>query len=338
MSQPQASPGVPRQPGWRLGLLAPAVALVGQLVPPLLLFLPVPLAVLTDLRGWRAGVAWSLAAAGAVAVLHGWMGLEAGTRETLPLLLSGALLVLLVAGMGLVGGHAYRRDWHPALCHLAPAVFALGVLAIVWVAAWVAWGVDVVRLAVESWRSVMEESFLRSLEAGGASASQLEAWRANLEQMAQGVFLLFPAGLAVTTGFWSVVAQWLAGRWLLGLGRPLRPVKPFGRWRFPWMLAWGYIAGQLLLVAVRAQRLTGSEATLLALGLNLVFFFTHLFFVEGLAVVWFYLEKWGVGKGGRWLVSILLLTPFLPLVEPVAWLGMLDAWLDFRKLQREGGP
>lgn len=93
----------------------------------------------------------------------------------------------------------------------------------------------------------------------------------------------------------------------------------------------------MLLMGVRAGWLADPEGQLTAAGLNLVLIFTYLFFVEGLAVIWFYLAKWGVGKGGRLLISVLLLTPFLPLVEPVAWLGMLDAWLDFRKLQREGG-
>lgn len=338
MSQPEPLPATTRRPDWRLGIAVPAIVLLGEIVPFLLLLLPLPLVVLTDLRGWRTGAGWGLAGVLASVLFRLWAVVGSQPEAALPVALGGSLLPLVMTGMGLVGGLAYRRDQSQVVTFLAPGLFVTTVVLLAWGLGWLLLGVDLVAVAVEGWRVMLAEGLLPSLEAGGASADQIEAWRTNLRAVAEGIRTLFPGGLVVTTGLWSLTVQWLAGRWLQALGRPLRPGRPFVRWRFPWLLAWGYILGQLLLLAVRARVAPASEETLASAGLNLVLVFTYLFFIEGLAVVWFYLAKWGAGKGFRWLVTLFLVTPFFPLVEPVAWLGMLDAWLDFRKLQREGGP
>lgn len=332
-AEPSLEP--PKPSLWRVGLLAPALALLGQLLPFLLFFLPVPVAIVTDLRGWRAGAGWGLAAV-AAALGGAWvLGADLGGHAAV--VVSIAFLPLITSAMGLVGGLLYRSDRHQVLTYLAPGFLVMAVALAAWLGGRLLFQVDILQVAVEGWRSMVEEGLQRAAESTSGPAAQLKAWESLLEGVAEGIRLLFPAGLVVTAALWSVGVQWLAGRWLLALGRPLRPGKPFTRWRFSWLLAWGYIIGQLLLMGVRAGWLADPEGQLTAAGLNLVLIFTYLFFVEGLAVIWFYLAKWGVGKGGRLLISVLLLTPFLPLVEPVAWLGMLDAWLDFRKLQREGG-
>ncbi|MBO2519033.1 MULTISPECIES: DUF2232 domain-containing protein [Limnochorda] len=325
----------PHTPLWRVGLLAPALAFLGQFLPLVLFFVPVPIAVVTDLRGWRAGVGWG-AAAVAAAVAGVWvLGMDVSRHGAV--LASVTLLALLPVAMGLVGGLLYRSDRHQGVTLLAPGGLVIAMVLTAWLSGRWLFQVDLLQAAVEGWRATVEEGLRRAAEVAGGPPGQLENWEALVESMAQGIQLLFPAGLVVTTGLWSVGVQWLTGRWLQALGRPLRPGKPFIRWRFPWVLAWGYILGQLLLMGTRSGRLADPEGRLAAIGVNLVLIFTYVFFVEGLAVLWFYLAKWGVGKGGRLLITVLLLTPFLPLMEPVAWLGMLDAWLDFRKLQREGG-
>ncbi|HEY8531944.1 MAG TPA: DUF2232 domain-containing protein [Limnochorda sp.] len=332
-AEPSLEP--PKPPAWRLGLLAPALALAGQLVPLVLLFLPVPVAIVTDLRGWRAGAGWG-AAAIAAALGGAWL-LGADLAGSIAVPVAVATLPFIASTMGLVGGLLYRRDRHQGVTYLGPGLVLVMITLAAWLAGRILYEVDLLHVAVEGWRSVAAESLRRAAEATGGPMPPLEAWEAALQGVAEGMRMLFPAGLVVTAALWSVGVQWLAGRWLVSLGRPLRPGKPFIRWRFSWFLAWGYIIGQLLVMGVRSGRLADPGGRLAAVGLNLVLIFTYLFLVEGLAVIWFYLDKWGVGKGVRLLLTVLLITPFLPLMEPVAWLGMLDAWLDFRKLQREGG-
>src|SRR5690606_8035444 len=120
----------PHTPLWRVGLLAPALAFLGQFLPLVLFFVPVPIAVVTDLRGWRAGVGWG-AAAVAAAVAGVWvLGMDVSRHGAV--LASVTLLALLPVAMGLVGGLLYRSDRHQGVTLLAPGGLVIAMVLTAW--------------------------------------------------------------------------------------------------------------------------------------------------------------------------------------------------------------
>jgi hypothetical protein len=119
--------------------------------------------------------------------------------------------------------------------------------------------------------------------------------------------------------------------------RPLPDVTPFERLRMPDGMVWLLVAA-LALVALRDPRLA-------ATGLNLSLAVGLAFALQGLAVVKVFLVSHGMTPG---LISLLFLFtaltmwPILPLA--CAGVGLMDMWLDFRRLEagantneREGG-
>ena len=119
-------------------------------------------------------------------------------------------------------------------------------------------------------------------------------------------------------------SQWLAPR--LGLEEALAPPLPLPLWR-PWEeLIW------VLIVALGLGFL--SDGFLADLALNMAFFMSCLYAVQGLAVLRFFARSRGVPPLVEltFYFGVLLITSFLALFIS-AGLGLLDTWFDWRRLR-----
>jgi len=144
--------------------------------------------------------------------------------------------------------------------------------------------------------------------------------------------LALPAALLTTAIIMTFVNYWLARLILNRLGTKLPWLKSFRLWRFPWYLAWGYILGQALLLVTQGQ---GNGNLWFGVGLNLQILFNYVFLLQGLAILWFFLDKANLPKLVRWIIIIFVFNPLFTTL--VVWLGVLDTWFNFRKLG-EGEP
>ena len=120
------------------------------------------------------------------------------------------------------------------------------------------------------------------------------------------------------------VSQWLIPR--LGLEEMLAPPLPLPLWR-PWEeLIW------VLIAALGLGFL--SDGFLADLALNMVFFMSCLYAVQGLAVLRFFARSRGVPLLVEltFYFGVLLITSFLALFIS-AGLGLLDTWFDWRRLR-----
>jgi uncharacterized protein YybS (DUF2232 family) len=63
--------------------------------------------------------------------------------------------------------------------------------------------------------------------------------------------------------------------------------------------------------------------------------FNYVFLLQGLAILWFFLDKANLPKLVRWIIIIFVFNPLFTTL--VVWLGVLDTWFNFRKLG-EGEP
>lgn len=299
--------------GAMLAAITVVLSFLGAYVFPYIFFIvPVPLIILVYRHGLRLGILVTVVSA----ILAG-------------LLIDIMTTVVLLLVLGLVGisiGGALREK-------LAPQkVFALGVAAslIAYVLllffSQALFQVNVVDLLMDSFRqSIDQVTALYSKM--GMSEEQLGEARSMMENMMNLVRTVLPVTFLLSAIGLAFVNYWLSRSILGRLGSKIPWFPPFRNWRFPWYLAWGYILGLGL-------PLISSEGILFVVGTNLQIFFTYVFMVQGLAVLWFFFDEYGVSRFLRVFILILIFLPRWPLSTLIVWTGVIDTWLDIRKLEQ----
>lgn len=299
-------------------LLAGATALLAVL-PLSLLIAPVPLAALVYRHGLTAGFYAALGAAAFAALLT----------------LSPAIMaqVLLVLALGIALGEGLRE--------LAGAGYIIGLASIVTLVTTLllfflferVTGESPFEVAARFW----EEGLMAMLgsQAGGEVPAEVrEAVLAQIEQIQRSIpasVLLGSAALAVVD---FALVRWLLARLGSDLAR-VAALPPFGAWRFPPLIAAGYVT-----VAALGWLLSGAAnipwVSTLLLNVNLVL--ASFLVVQGAAVGWHFLERWGVARPLRvaLLAGMFLFAPgllFLCLLT-----GIVDAGFHLRKrFSQQGG-
>lgn len=287
-----------------LVILSTITALLGSVFSSLLFVAPVPLAVLIFRHGLRVGIVTALMAS-----------LLAGAFMQHP---AAMLLVLLVLGLGVAIGEGLRDDL--TLNQILAVGWGTALLAFValYAISRFIFHIDLVDATVRLWLEQLTRLTGRP-EGAAFSEPELAQLSAHLRAMLPGMMVLSAAGI-------SLCNYWLTGRWLSRLGVAVPWFPSFARWRLPWYLTWGYIAGLGLPLL---QGLFGAP-WLVPVGNNLELVFRSVFLVQGLAVVWFYLTRWGVRR------AIIIALAGLSLVAGplLVFVGLLDAWFDLRRLDR----
>ena len=134
--------------------------------------------------------------------------------------------------------------------------------------------------------------------------------------------------MLVIGAVFSASIAYAATRWILvRMKRDVEPIPPFADWRIDWRFAWGLIGALLLAYAVPGVNL----GFVRSMAVNAVAVYVMIYSLFGIAVLWSVLGSMNVPK---WLRVIIAL--FIYMTPPFNWLlpmaGLLDGWLDFRKL------
>jgi uncharacterized protein YybS (DUF2232 family) len=147
----------------------------------------------------------------------------------------------------------------------------------------------------------------------------------EIETTLRGLLRLLPAVLSIMAGAIFALNLAVARRFFPALGEKLAEWPSFRLWRTPEPLVWVLIAaGLLIVVNLGPARLVG---------LNVLAVAAVLYFVQGLGIAAFYLEKKHVPRPLRLVVyAVLLIEQHLSLA--VAAIGLFDLWVDFRRLKQ----
>jgi uncharacterized protein YybS (DUF2232 family) len=280
----------------------------------LTIVLPVPAAVMVVRHDLRTGATATLASALGVTVLLGPV--------------EGLIVLASVGFIGLTLGSciARRLSWVRTIGITAVAAAAMIIVDFLAGAAVVGMSpsralAEMERIMVESW-----EQSLALYSRLGMSEAGLKPIRDMLEWLPKMVRMLLPAvviGGAVTLASFSYAATRMV---LVRTRREVDPIPPFMTWKLPWYWAWGFIIG---LLAAQAGAYFSSEV-LTAIGLNFTSLFQIIFSVQGLAVLWFVLDRYGIPKGAKFvIVAMIVMSSALLTILPLV--GLLDGWFDFRK-------
>lgn len=301
---------------WLLGLAAlAALYFLGQLHPMTYLLMGIWLPLPIVLVGWRQGEQAAL-----LLVLAALLGLFAGRPTAAGILDHLSVAELLLLGFFL---SAWRSRDYPA-----PQVIFFTVVGMLLVnclflglQVWLTGlgPLEIIHQKAKATAVVLEKVMAEAgLEAQGGNLMGLPQpdWLALVKQ-------LLPALLVINTTLvaWINVVTvrqlaWAAGEEELEV--------PLTQWFTPeWLIFVFLAAGFLLLVPVPLVRLTG---------LNLVLILGFLYFFQGLAVVASFFERFHL----PWFLRLMgyLMAFMNPIFLLVVLVGLLDLWLDFRRLQR----
>ncbi len=114
-------------------------------------------------------------------------------------------------------------------------------------------------------------------------------------------------------------------------GIVLKGIPLFKTWDIPWYLIFGFIFGLILVLIPNFN--ARFDFSLDAIGANLLIIFGLLYTVMGFAVLWGIFDNFKIAYAWRILI-IIAISFFIILLIIIPIIGILDIWINFRKLER----
>jgi len=292
------------------------VMYVADIYTKLLLYvIPVPVAILVIRNGVRTGVLATLVAALGVGAILG------------PI--DGLIVLVRVGFIGIALGAllARKRPWVISLAGTSVASLAAFVSDFL-LASWAS-GLSPGAMIVKVQEGLTEagQRTMELYQKIGVPEESLGLVKQMMELMPVWLKTFLPSVLVIGAVFSAAIA-YAATRWiLLRMKRDVQPIPPFADWRIDWRFAWGLIGALVLAYAVPGANL----GLVRSVTTNAVVVYVMVYSVFGIAVLWSLLGSMNVPKGFRIIIALFIyMTPPLNWLLPMA--GMLDGWLDFRKL------
>jgi uncharacterized protein YybS (DUF2232 family) len=274
--------------------------------------MPLPIIMTIRRAGWLPGLLMVTAGLGMLFYVEHFAGIKA---EVLP------LLQMAVIGFAI----AFFSARHYRLEVIVGAAVALAVTFQVGVFLILAWQQGVTPLAyLQQTVAEIWTMFSQLVEKEPLLQQEIQLTGVKLAEFTAIIAQLTPAFLVINSTL-VVLLNYLLSQ---NLGSPLasedrRP--PLTSWEAPGWLVFVLIgAGFLVLIPNRVVQMTGVNV-LLVCGL--------LYFFQGLAILTFNFKRFQVPRIFRWLAYFLLVM-LKPAMLLVILMGLIDLWLDFRRLHR----
>ncbi len=189
---------------------------------------------------------------------------------------------------------------------------------------------------MEDYRSYIMELERAPVIAGYGSMMGIEGQQFShmLEQtrnMLMFMPYLLPGMWAVFMSMAGVINYALSSAIGSRYGIKLKKLPPLGEWDLPWYTVWGLIAAIAFFLV---PTFTETDAMLFyVLGANLAIIFGFVYFVLGIAVIWGLFNRFRLQIIWR-IIILMSLFLFFALILIVPILGLVDIWLNLRKLER----
>ncbi len=284
------------------------VPLIGSLLG---ILAPIPLIVLYLRRGWTSGALASL-----IAAL--FVGIALKPVVSLYFLVQFAVL-------GLVASHLVEKRVSFGLVMLVSSIaVASGFFLLIGVQASFAH-----QGFFETLKRPLQENIQAVLKSyPGLSGTEAEKTAKMFQKMLSLLVVLIPALIVI--GSWTilVVNLYLIDRFHLLPGREL--LKPFAlnTWKAPDPLIWFVIIPGFAVFLL--------HGTLRIIGLNILIVVLTVYFFQGLCVINYFFSRKNVPPFVKLLFYFILFVIQIMAIMVVI-MGLLDMWVDFRKISHESG-
>jgi len=162
--------------------------------------------------------------------------------------------------------------------------------------------------------------------------SQVEVAAEQAKGILEFVLYIIPGLLVSLLAFISLMNYLVTNEVLKRYKAGMKEFPSLMYWDTPWYLCWGMILG-LVLIATP----TGSQSfdrIMDIAGANLVAVFGLLYLILGIAVIWGLMERFKLSRMARTFIFILLGLFFNFALLFIIFIGLIDVWVNFRKLKR----
>lgn len=243
----------------------------------------------------------------------------------------------LLVGFGLPGvlmGYMIKKRVSPygivLLCGLVLSVTIVGEFLISLKAS----GIDAVKFvaSIDTTFKQQIEIVLNIYRQMGIADKDLQNMTNYFSQMVEMMKLIFPSALVISGIIFSFIDYKLTRLILKRIGHVIPDIEEFSKWRLQDPYSFILLGLAVLTIAVSYFKIPG----LTTVALNVSTVLMLIFSLIGISVIVYYSRVYGdrngVPKALRTIIVILVVLTFMQLV---AFLGILDLVLNFRKLESE---
>lgn len=232
---------------------------------------------------------------------------------------SAGLYLLQCGVMTLALPEFMVREWGGARSIAAAVALNLALILALAAVYGISQGVDVHGQVLKGINASIAQT-VQIYEKSGLTGDELAGLRQGMQQAGVLIGRLYPALLVVSLALIAGLNLALLTKLAAKLPRPL-PVGDFKRFKNPEQLVWAVIVAGFAMLP-DAPVLTGVALNVLVVTLS-------LYFIQGMAVILHFFQRFTVPPLVRWICYLLLgLQPYL--LVAVAALGIFDIWGDFR--------
>jgi uncharacterized protein YybS (DUF2232 family) len=275
--------------------------------------MPVPAAFVTSRHGFIPGMLASLAAGLICTVFAGPFA---------------GLLVTMLAIVGAVSGIALRAGM--PLTKLFLLVAAMFLISLV------TWSAVLLASAGLSPGGAIQQMVDQAVEPVsqvyadlGMDQQSIDDTIQRFRDFAAVLPYLLPALLLVSSLLLSGATVALSKQVFHRLKQPFPDGFSFRQFRLHFVFAYGMIVGLLLeLISPYIEGSAGEAVNLT--GVNLLILMELLFFVQGIAIAYYFMRGFKLARPWRILVYVTM-TALQILFSLVSWLGLFDTWIDYRR-------
>lgn len=276
------------------------------------LFVPVPLIIVSVVHGRHAG---ALAAALAALIVSAFAGFQIA-------------LVLFFLSFGLMAlglAEGLAKGWRPETAIAVASALPLFMLLLMIVPAVVKSGKDPLSLVDALIRESIADG--RKLYADLGANEVVQALESLSDRVIFYVARLIPGIVLATTILQAALCYGFTRSLLLRRKPDLPPVtqRPLHLWHAPDAWVWA------LIVTLGLVALSPRDSAAWFVGVNLSFFWLLVYTAQGAALLEHFLKKVRIPVIGRSFLHTLIL--LMPTVVAVIAFGVVDIWADFRKVR-----
>lgn len=248
-----------------------------------------------------------------------------------------AMMALTTIAMLVVGPYASsamrrRPAWLVVAVITAVTVaVTIGMLAVAAAAQGLTlWGL--LQQYLSQWGDILSQAGTQSGQTADAVRQQVDSWKLLVTQT-------WPAYLLITSAAGALLSVWGIGWVGRRAGQELHALPSLEKLDLSWHLTWGVIAGLGLLAL--AKYLGVTTGWLPTAAWNIMLVARAALFLQGMAVFSGLYRRAHIGWFGRTIGYLLLvitesITPVVVPIGLVSITGLVDLWINVRKLPRRG--
>jgi len=306
--------------GSLMAALAAMIALIGIYIPPLQIITAfvwsVPIVVVSVRRDFRTGVLAMVVAAILLMIL-------APPHRAF-------LYLIQFAGLGIVFAYYFSKKADFAKTMMMGTVVVAISAVVAFLINFLVLGMSISDLA-DQFKETTETALYMYEEMGLLEGYQIEEMREMISEFPMLIARLFPGTMVVYGMMVAFITYFATRKIIQKLNLEVSELPMFRHWQIPWYFIWGIIIGLALLLL--GDFMSWEPGSIM--GMNVIYMFSPILFIQGLAVFAFYYYRWKIPI----LLKVLLLVIIvfnIPLALMILLVtGLFDPLFNYRRLGLE---